>query len=194
MNVPSGNLLQARVVQTPAPLLADALDRELTGYLRIAAGETLLLEGYGRAVITLVDGVPRAAYHTGKDVAGNRAIETIPELGPYHVELYRTDQSVLKPVHTDTAVQIPPGRPAERLAEDPTLAERTRTAASPDHLEQARHTDEDRLAAFLEDEKHIQQIKQEARQQAQTRAEEWGLTGELTEQSPVKNMSINDEN
>jgi hypothetical protein len=68
--------------------------------------------------------------------------------------------------------------PAERLAGDQSLADRTREAAPADR----RDDDEtDPVAAFLDDEAKVDAIREQARTEARRRAEEWGLDDELVD-------------
>jgi hypothetical protein len=65
--------------------------------------------------------------------------------------------------------------PAERLAGNPALADRTRRLADePDPAE-----DDGAVAAFLEDEAAIRDIRETARGEAESRAEEWGFEDAL---------------
>lgn len=178
MKVSGGTLLQSRVVDTLELLLADALDRELTGYARIEPSDLMLFDQNGREVLTFADGVPMAAYHTGTEATGLPALQDLPELGPYHIEVYRLPATQLQTVHAETELLVPPDRPAERFTEDHALIERTRTAA-PETRMKTGPADDDALASFLADEERIESLRSEARRQATARAEEWGLADQL---------------
>ena len=78
-------------------------------------------------------------------------------------------------VHDAPEFSVPPGAPAEQLADDPALADRARERAPDD----AHDGDASALESFLEDEERIAAIQQEARAEAEQRAAEWGLDGEL---------------
>lgn len=183
MKVPEGSLLKSRVVSDPREPLAVALDRTLTGYAVFEPQETLLLDAGGRGIITLRAGVPELAYYTGTDRGGPTALADLAMPGPYHVELYQTDQSALETIGDHDALRVPPGMPAERLAGDPALAASTRRAAPDDR--RIERTDERNggesaektgaVEAFLEDEAKIDAIKRQARAEAKERAAEWGF-------------------
>jgi len=72
---------------------------------------------------------------------------------------------------------------ADRLAGDPDLAERTRTAAPAEWEADAESGGEDgsldAVEAFLDDEEKIAAIRDRAREEARERAEQWGLDREL---------------
>ncbi len=174
MNLPSGRLVHSRVVEDPGAALAVALDRELTGYAVLEPQRALLLDDAGRGVVTLRDGVPTLAAHTGSGRGGPEALADFAEPGPYSVELYATDASDLP--DATAGRRVPPGMPAERLAGDADLAERTCRAA-PDDAEAADGASA--VEAFLDDEAKIERIRREAREEAERRAGEWGLEGEL---------------
>ncbi len=176
-----GRLLQSRAVGSIEPILTTALDRSLTGFARIEPGETLLSETTDRGVLTFADGIPMAAYHTGADAVGERALAELSTLGPYHIDLYTLPADRLQSVHATDRLLVPPGRPAERLAGNPTLAERTRTAASQTRIDRTREADPNTLAAFLADEERIEAIQQQAQAEAKRRAREWGLEESLTD-------------
>lgn len=204
MNVPEGTLLKSRVVADPRDPLAAALDRELTGYAVFEPQETLLLDSQGRGVLTFREGVPDLAYYTGSDRGGPAALADLAMPGPYHVELYRLPAVAFDALDDAGALadaeslRVPAGMPAERLAGDPALAASTRRAAPPgrcrspvssrgeciDDGERDGGDDggvgrggEERSAveAFLEDEEKIEAIREQARREAEARAEEWGF-------------------
>jgi len=177
MNVPQGDLLRKRVVTDLATPLAQALDAAVTGYARLEPGDTLLLDAEGVGVITFEEGVPVVAYHTGTDSGGTGALDDIAVAGPSRVALYELDGDSLAALHDTPELRVPPGLPAERLAGDPALAERTREAA-PESRRRAAEQEQTGLAAveqFLEDGDRIENIRERAHDQAETRAEEWGF-------------------
>ena len=184
MNVPEGTLLRSRVVEAPRDPLAAALDRSLTGYAVFEPQETLLLDSDGQGVITFREGVPELAYYTGTDRGGPTALADLAMPGPYHVELARLDPDDLDRIGDHDDLSVPPGMPAERLAGDPALAASTRRAApasrdtaatSTEDSEGTDGSDPGAVEAFLEDEAKIDAIKEQARTEAQRRAEEWGF-------------------
>jgi hypothetical protein len=177
MSVPQGNLLRKRVVTDLATPLARALESSVTGYARLESSDSLLLDAEGVGVVTFESGVPVVAYHTGADSGGTDALADIAVAGPSRVALYELADDALAELHDAPELRVPPGLPAERLAGDPELAERTREAA-PESRRQAAGAEETRVAAveeFLEDEDRIESIRERARDQAATRAEEWGF-------------------
>lgn len=182
MNIAEGQLERSQVVAEYGPVLAEALDEQLTGYSRIEPGDSVVLESTGAGVLTFKQGVPMAAYHTASDTTGEAALEALSKLGPFHIEVYTLDAAALQHVHETESVLIPPERPAELLAGDPALAEQTRAKAGTAQRDRARETSEEALSSFLRDEKRIQQIKREARQQAKRRAKQWNLDTELVGQ------------
>jgi|AntDeeMetagen681_2_1112603.scaffolds.fasta_scaffold18071_1 hypothetical protein len=192
MNLPDGRLLKSRVVSDPRYPLAEALDRNLTGYAVLEPQETLLLEGEGRGVVTFRDGVPELTYATGTERGGPAALGDLAMPGPYHVELYELPAGAFDALDDAAAFRVPPGMPAERLAGDPALAASTRRAAPDARVDAGTGTGdasdadsdgegsrapEDRSAveAFLDDEEKIEAIREQARREAEARAEEWGF-------------------
>ena len=174
MKLPQGRLVRQRVVADPGTPLANALDAELTGYARLESQDALLLDAEGVGVLTFERGVPVVAYHTGTDAAGSAALADIAVAGPYRLELYELDAEVLEDVHAAEELRVPPDGPANRLAGDPTLAERTRKAA-PDWRAADAAEDAGAVVAFLEDEAKIERIRERAREEAEQRAAEWDL-------------------
>lgn len=172
--IPDGDLVRARVVTDLAAPLEDALDRRLDGYAVLAAREALLADDEDRGVITFEDGVPHLAYHAGTDRGGPPALADIGA-GPHSLELYHLDAAHLQVPHTTDELRVPPGMPAERLAGDPDLADRTRRVAG----DPGAADDDGALAAFLEDEAAIENIRETARAEAQRRAEEWDFEDAL---------------
>jgi hypothetical protein len=126
---PEGRLVRSRVVADPGTALGSALDRELTGYAVLEPQDTLLLDADDRGVVLFRAGVPTAAYHAGTGRGGPPALADLAVPGPYDLELYAVDPDRLGTVPTDGR-EVDPGMPAERLAGDPDLAARTRTAAA----------------------------------------------------------------
>ncbi|WP_336336839.1 hypothetical protein [Haloarcula brevis] len=182
MKLPRGRLDKSRVVTDPRDALADALDRELTGYAVFESQETLLLDGEGRGVVTFAEGVPVLAYHTGTDRGGPPALADLAVPGPYHVSLYALDPADLEPAHDADDLRVPPGMPAERLGGDPALADSTRRAAPDERLAAATDdapadedgpTEQSAVEAFLDDAEKIEAIKQQARSEARERAQQW---------------------
>lgn len=177
MKLPRGRLVRQRVVTDPATALETALDVGLTGYARLESQDAILLDAEGVGVLTFEQGVPVAAYHTGTDDAGPDALAAIAVAGPYRLELYELDGEALAPVHGTETFRVGPGTPAERLAGDASLAERTRDVAPAERVERESERSETATAveAFLEDEERVESIRERAREEAQRRAEEWDL-------------------
>lgn len=182
MRLPGGDLLRSRVVRDPATALTDALDCRLTGYGVLEPQDAVLLDGDGRGVLVFEDGVPTLAYHTGTDRGGPAALADLAVPGPYRAELVSLAPDAVTDLRETAALEVPPGMPAERLAGNPSLADRTRQCAP----ESARRRDGDAVdgtddgptsavEAFLEDEEKIAAIREQARDEARARAEEWGL-------------------
>ena len=171
--LPRGDLLRSRVVPVPGDLLEDALDRRLTGYATVVAGDALLLDGQGRGLLTFEDGVPVVAYHERTGRGGEAALADLTR-GPWRVELSACDPAGLAHAHAVEAWRVPPGVPAERVAAAPDLAERTRRRA-PDGRIGDDDPDLGAVEAFLEDTDRIEQVRAEARAEAERRAREWGL-------------------
>ena len=186
-NLPDGTLVRSRVESDPAAPLSTALDRELTGYAVLEPQDALLLDGDGAGVLAFEEGVPRFAYHTGTDRGGPSALADLAVPGPYSVELRELPdlptEALAKSERDRSELRVPPGMPADRLAGDPDLAERTRTAAPPEWREDGESGGEggslDAVEAFLEDEEKIAAIRDRAREEARERAERWGLDEEL---------------
>jgi hypothetical protein len=168
--LPAGRLLRSRVVDEPGTVLADALDCALTGYATLEPQGTLLAEEGNRGVLVFEAGVPRLAYHP-RTGGGEGALPAMAGPGPCRVEVREASASAL-PAFDAPSAAIDPGRPAERLAEDPDLATRTRRRAPDGDGGSA-------VEAFLEDEAAIEAVREEARAEAERRAEEWGLEGIL---------------
>ncbi|MEF8851333.1 MAG: hypothetical protein V5A44_05490 [Haloarculaceae archaeon] len=190
MRLPEGRLLRSRVVSDPRTALVDALDRAVTGYAVLEPQGSLLLDDEGRGVLTFEGGVPVVAYHTGSERGGPPALADLAAGGPYRLNLYAVRSDGLDAVHDQERFRVPPGMAAERLAGDQSLADRTREAAPADRAaakgrepddatdEPDDATDEPDVGAveaFLDDERKIEAIREQAREEAQARAEEWGF-------------------
>ena len=179
LRIPRGNLLRSRVVSDIGTTLSRALDRAVTGYATLVPQETLLLSGEAKGVLTFEDGVPVLAYNTVTDSGGPDALAELAVPGPYRVELYAVDSAALESAHEEQALRVAPGAAATELADDQALAERVRDAAPDDRVDNETEDDADAVAAFLEDDDRIEAIREQARAEAQNRAEEWGLDGAL---------------
>jgi hypothetical protein len=175
MRLPRGTLVRRRVVDDPGTALVHALDADLTGYARLESQDALLLDADGVGVLTFEDGVPVVAYHTGTDSGGSAALADIAVPGPYRLELYELDGEALAAVHDAEELRVTPGAPAERLAGDPDLAERTREAAPQRAGEPGGQDEPGAVEAFLEDEEKVAAIRERAREEAERRAAEWGF-------------------
>lgn len=177
LHIPRGELLRARVVESPRTLLASALDRDLTGYATLVPQDALLLDGDARGVVTFEDGVPVLAYNTVTENGGADALADLAVPGPYRIELYAVDAAALAEAHDTPELTMPPGMPAEELADAPELADETRDAAPAERLD----TGEDASAveSFLADGDRIDAIREQAREEAAERAAAWGLDDQL---------------
>jgi hypothetical protein len=178
MKLPRGQLVRKRVVSSLGTALSNAFDASLTGYARLESQDALLLDADGVGVLTFEDGVPVVAYHTGTDSSGQDALADIAVPGPYLLELYRLDADVLSEVHATEELRIPPETPAERLAGNQQLAERTRKRAPSARLTGTDTEEPEEASAvesFLDDEEKISAIQERAREEAQERAAEWGF-------------------
>lgn len=184
MNLPRGDLVRSRVVDDPGGPLGTALADRLDGYLVLEPQGSLLLDEEVAGVLTLADGVPVLAYEERGDAGGRAALSTLAGPGPFRAELYAVDADAIERVHgrDDGRLAVTPGAPAERLADDPALAERTRERAPDDRLDA--NEDPDAVTAFLADEERIETIRERAREEAEARAEEWGLTDQLADDPP----------
>ncbi|MBP1988040.1 hypothetical protein [Halolamina salifodinae] len=177
LDLPRGTLVRSRVGVAGA--LEAALSRDLTGYARIEP-DSLLADG-DPGVLTFADGVPVAAYCERGAKGDSRGVDALAALavpGPCTVELYELPAGSLDRVHEQPSFTVPPGAPAEELADDATLAERTRERAPEEATDRGGAS---ALESFLEDEERIAAIQEEARAEAEKRAAEWGLDGELGE-------------
>lgn len=174
MKLPRGRLVRKRVCEDPGTVLERVFETELTGYARLEPPEALLLEGDGVGVLTFEEGIPHVAYHTGSDRGGPPALGDLATGGPYGLELFELRAEVLSELHVAEDLLVPPGLPADRLAGDPDLAERTRRRA-PDRAGLTATASLDPVEAFLEDEDKIAAIQERAREEAERRAAEWGF-------------------
>jgi len=197
MKIPRGELVRSRVVSDPAVALEAALDRELTGYAVLEPQDALLLDRGTTGVITFEDGVPVLAYDVESDGGGPDALADLAVPGPYRVELYELEPADLAEAHDTPELSVPPGTPAERLAGDPELADRTREVAPEDRL---RGDDPaSPVEAFLADEEKIAAIREQAREEATQKAEEVGarrptrgrrrVAGDCTRRRPRRRRS-----
>jgi hypothetical protein len=176
MRLPEGDLVRSRVVSDPGVALSTALDRRLTGYAVLRPQDTLLLGGDRRAVLTFEDGIPVLAYDGASDRGGGDALGDLAVPGPYKIELYEVPPETLTEAHDTPELRVSPGLPAEELAADADLAERTRALAPADRDDDS---DQTAVEAFLADEEKIDAIRQQAREEAERRADEWGFADQL---------------
>lgn len=179
LRIPRGNLLRSRVVSDVGTTLSRALERGLTGYATLVPQETLLLESEARGVLTFADGVPVLAYNTVTDSGGPDALAELAVPGPYRVELYAVNGGGLETAHEEDALRVAPSAAATELADNQELADRTRSAAPDERLDDRGEDDTDAVAAFLEDDDRIEAIREQAQAEARDRAEEWGLSDAL---------------
>lgn len=185
MKVPRGRLLRSRVVSTAGTAFSTVLDDSLTGYLVFEPQDTLLLDEQGRGVVTLRNGVPMLVYHTGTDRGGVDGLADLAVPGPYKVDVFELSDEEIERLHDADELRVRPGEPAERVAGDPDLADRTRSRAR-EHgllLDDGAPPDknEDAVVSFLSDEERIEAIKRQAREDAERQASEWGLNDELAD-------------
>jgi len=171
---PAGTVVYDRVVADAGAALSAALDRSLTGYAVLEPQDTLLLDEDGAGVFALRDGAPVAAAHTDTGRRGADAVADAAVSGPYRVTLHRHPPG---PDH-DPAAAVDPGVPADILADDAALAERTRRVAPADAASPAADSP-DAVGAFLENEEKIDAIRERAREEAAERAAEWGFEDAL---------------
>lgn len=183
MRLPDGELLRSRVVDDLGTTLEAALDRRLTGYAVLEPQDALLSDGDGAGVLTFADGVPELAYATATDRGGPPALADLAVPGPSRVRLVTVPGEDLDALHDTPALAVPPAMPAQRLAGDAELADRTRRRAPPKRTADPDDTtaaDDERadpgaLEAFLDNEEKIEAIREQARTEARERAAEWGL-------------------
>lgn len=170
MTLPEGQPCFDRVVMAVDGPLGEALERSLTGYGEIVPQAGLLGDGVGAGIIWFEDGIPIRARHSGTGRTGSAALADIAETGPYRVRLVEATL----PDRIDGARTLPPAAPAERLAGDESLAERTREVAGDSPTEDS-EAEIDAVEAFLADDAKIEAIQQQAAAEARRRAEEWGF-------------------
>lgn len=182
MKLPRGDLVASRVVDDPATALRDALDGSLTGYLVLEPASTLLLADDDAGVLTIADGVPVLAYHTGRECGGADALAALATPGPLRVDRHVVPLRELDPIHARDghgALAVAPSEPARVLAGDHALASRSDERAPADHPGRETADDADPLAAFLDDADRIAALREDARAEAKRRAADWGFTDEL---------------
>lgn len=179
MKLPRGRLRRRRIVADVGTVLANALDARHTGYATLTAQNALLQSVGGAGVVIFEDGIPIVAFHTGTDRGGPLALADIAGGCPYRLELFELDASILSTFDEATALRVPPGMPADRLAGDPALAARTRSSASAAHRRLAPDPgtadQPGAVEAFLADQEKIEAIRDRARREAERRAENWGF-------------------
>lgn len=174
MTVPDGRLRARRVVADLGGALADALDWELTGYLRLES-ERLLRRDGGETVLTVESGVPVAATDTGTDSAGADALVEATVDGLYRLELRELGTDELPPFHDDERARVPPALPARQLVGDPELVARTQEAAPREREQSGETPGLEAVESFLDDPETITTIRNRARSEARERADEWGF-------------------
>jgi hypothetical protein len=181
MKLPAGELLRSRVVDDLGVVLEDALDRRLTGYVVLKPQDALLADGDGTGVLTFAEGVPVLAYATATDRGGPPALADLVVPGPYRVRLVAVPEGGFDRIHDTPALTVPPAMPAQRLSGNADLAARTSRRAPADRVTNTEpetdgdETDPGALEAFLDDEEKIAAIREQAREEAQERARDWGL-------------------
>lgn len=174
LDLPRGDLTFSRVVPDAAAALTAALDRRHTGYAVLTPSDALVLDEGTHAVLGFRDGIPTHARSAAE--AGPGALAAAATPGPLRVALHECT-----PPFTDSTARIAPDTPARRLAGDDALAARTRDAAPASAVESSDASvpeasdDLDAVDAFLADEDAIARIKEQAREEAERRAAEWGF-------------------
>ncbi len=182
MKLPHGRLLRSRVVSAAGTALSTVLDGALTGYVVFEPQDALLLDVDGRGVVTFREGVPMLVYHTGTDRGGVDGLADLAVPGPYKIDVFSLPAGRIEELHETESLRVLPGAPAQRVAGDSGLAERTRSRAREHGLMPDEDTlagEEDAVASFLDDEERIEAIKRQARAEAERQASEWGLEDEL---------------
>lgn len=203
MRLPRGQLVRSHVVSDPGTTLGSVLERERTGYAVLEPQDALLLDVEGRGVLTFERGVPVLAYHTGTDRGGPEALADLAVPGPYRIKVFElSDESLATDVDT-TDLEVPPGMPAERVAGNLRLADRTRDRARAigrdlrtddgDDTDDADGAADDAVTAFLDDEEKVAAIQERAREEARRRAAEWGLDDELSDGSGAPAPPVEEE-
>lgn len=162
----AGRLTFARVVSDLSAPLRSALADDHTGVAVVEPQQTILLDATDRLTLWFDDGVPTHARHSDGRTGG-AALAALATASPYRVELHERDRHA-----PPDEGAVAPDAPADHLAGDPDLAERTRTAA-PDDRDDADGLDA--VEAFLADEEAIADLQEQAREQAERRADEWGF-------------------
>ncbi|MWG33018.1 hypothetical protein [Halomarina oriensis] len=175
VDIPHGRLVYSRVVDDVGVALATAFERSLTGYAVLTPQSALLLDD-AECVLTFEAGVPVLAYDVASDVGGTDALTAFSAGGPCRTELYDLPADALTVAHDTPELRVPPGAPADHLADDAALADRCRARAPDDRTDDP---ETDPLEAFLADEERIAAIQEEARADAERRAAEWGLDDHL---------------
>lgn len=174
IDLPTGDLMFSRVVTDASAALTAALDRRHTGYGVFTPSDALVLDDETHAVVGFRDGIP--TYARTDETVGSSALAAAATPGPLRVTLHACEP----PVPPDEA-RIAPDTPARRLAGDDELATRTVEAAP---VDPGRHDgstvpdagdDLNAVDAFLADEDAIARIKEQARDEAERRAREWGF-------------------
>ncbi|MFB6135009.1 MAG: hypothetical protein ABEJ55_08480 [Halanaeroarchaeum sp.] len=173
MTLPAGPSSFDRVVTELDLPLAAALDRSITGYLEIVPQAALLLDASGSGVIWVADGVPTHASHTGTGATGPSVLADIAATGPFRVRIVALDDGDMEARPADASLS--PGAPAERLAGDDELAERTRRRAGEESISAAEASGIDAVETFLRDDEKIRAIREHARAEAERKADEWGF-------------------
>ncbi|WP_323674777.1 hypothetical protein [Halorubellus sp. PRR65] len=181
MKLPQGEVVASRVLDDHERALRAALDERLTGYLVLEPSATLLLGDDGAGVLTVNDGVPVLASHTGTGRGGADALADLAGPGPVKAERRAVDPDALATVHDADgadALAVAPGEPSRVLTGDRDLATAVRERAPTDHP--GNEAVDDPLESFLADEARVEQLREDARAEAERRAEEWGFVDELS--------------
>ena len=173
MNLPEGKLRVRRVVSRLGDTLRDALDEEITGYLRLESDE-LLRRDDAVTALTFDAGVPVAAAATDGPVGAEALTQAVAK-GLYRVELRELDGTDLPAFHHRADARVSPTLPAEQLVGDADLAARTRAVAPDDQLKGETAVGLEAVESFLDDEDTIAGIRDRARAEAERRADEWGF-------------------
>ncbi|MDQ2053095.1 MULTISPECIES: hypothetical protein [Halobellus] len=180
-HIPEGELCRSRTDADIGETLAGVLDRELTGYVVFEPQGSILFGNDERAVLTFEAGVPVLAYHSASDAGGRAALDALTG-DLFHAEVYELAADALAAAHRVEELRVAPSAPADVLADDETLVDRTRDAAPEDRLADAAGASA--VEAFLADADRIDAIRDEARAEAQARAAEWGLAEQLDGEEP----------
>lgn len=181
MKLPRGDVVASRVLDDHERALRAAFDERLTGYLVLEPSTTLLLDDDGAGVLTVSDGVPVLASHTGTERGGADALADLAGPGPVKAERRAVDPTDLGAVHDADgadALAVAPGEPARVLTGDRDLAAAARDRAPADHP--GHDASDDPLESFLANEDRVAQLREDARAEAERRAEEWGFVDELS--------------